>query len=140
MNPTATPSQMLPPQMVASMVRNGGQPGQMFPQNPLSQGMTPDAMGADPTVMQQPQVGSQAMNPTMPQGQSPIAPQAGQPDQMQGAAQPPQTSEAEMIIKVLGDRLAHHSKITSGTIQTLQKMIEANMPLPDSMGGTPPAA
>lgn len=134
MEQQANPSMMLPP----SLLRGGQtQPGQLFPQNPLSQGVSPSAMGGDPSLMQQPPAGSQASNPTIQPPMQPGQPQAGQPDQMQGATQLPQTSEAEMLIKILGDRLQHHSKITQGTLGTLSKMIEAGLPVDQ---GTPPSA
>ncbi len=139
MEQQANPSMMLPP----SLLRGGQtQPGQLFPQNPLSQNMGPSAMGGDPSLMQQPPAGSQAGNPTMPPPMQPGQPQAGQPEQaMPGSTNLPQTSEAEMLIKILGDRLQHHSKITQGTLGTLSKMIESGLPIPgQSDQGTPPAA
>lgn len=131
MNPSnPTPSMMLPPSLL-----RGGQttPGQLFQQNPLQQNMSPMAMGADPSVMQQPQAGSQANNPTMPgQGTDPMA------GQQQANAQPgsgqPQISEAQYILNVLGDRLKHHSKITEKTVNTLSDMIAAGLPVQQDQG------
>ena len=130
--PTANPSQMLP----SNLLRGGQtQPGQIFQQNPLSQNMGPSAMGGDPTLQTPPPADSQAVNQSMPQpgqampGQPQGQPQAGQPDGSQ-----PQMDEAQYILKVLGDRLAHHSKITAGTVSTLQKMIESGIPTPGEPG------
>lgn len=117
-----TPQSMLPPQAVASMVRGGDDPNSLFQQNPLASNMTPGAMGVDPTLMQQPPVGSQAMNPTMPpSGPAPMPPVA--PD---GQSSAPQLSEAEMILQALSDRLAHHSKITEKTIAAITSQLDAN--------------
>lgn len=122
--PQANPSQMLPPNLM-----RGGQtsPGQIFQQDPLSQNMSPNAMGADPSVMQQPPAGSQAGNPTMPPGVPP--PMAGmqQPNGQPGSTDP-QLSEAQYILNALADRLKHHSKITEKTVNTLSDMINANGP------------
>lgn len=129
MNPDPNAASMLPPQAVASMVRSGGTPGMLFPQDPLSQGMTPDAVGYDPTLAQQPAPGSQAQNPMQPPMQQPMPPVA--PDGTAGQ-DPQQLSEAQMILNALSDRLAHHSKITEKTVSTLGKMIEANGSIQDN--------
>jgi hypothetical protein len=136
MNPSANPSMMLPP----SLLRNGQTtPGQLFQQNPLSQNMSPSAMGADPSLMQQPAPGSQANNPTMP-GQMPM-PQAGmQQPNGQPDSGTPQLSEAQYILNALADRLKHHSKITEKTVNTLSDMIAANGPQsPDQQQAAPTA-
>ncbi len=122
MNPQPNAASMLPPQAVASMIRNGGTPGMLFPQDPLSQGQTPGAAGYDPGLAQQPPIGSQQIQPQ--QGMPPVAPN-GQPGGQQG--QEIQPSEAQMILNALADRLNHHSKITEKTIATLDKMIDANI-------------
>lgn len=121
-----TPQSMLPPQAVASMVRNGSDPNSLFQQNPLSQNMTPNAMGADPTLMQQPPAGSQAMNPTMPPPSA--GPQAGmaQPNMSGPDGQPQPMDESTMLIKILGERLDHHSTITEKTLGAIVKQLEAN--------------
>jgi len=125
---------MLPPNLL-----RGGQtsPGQIFQQNPLQANMSPSAMGADPSTMQQPPAGSQAGNPTMPQGTPPpmAGMQAGngQPDSGQ-----PQVSEAQYILNVLADRLKHHSKITEKTVSTLSDMITAGLPVPDQGASNAP--
>lgn len=126
----ANPSMMLPP----SLLRGGQtQPGQIFQQNPLSQNMSPGAMGADPSVMQQPAPGSQAGNPTMPPGTPP--PMAGmQQANGQPGSQDPQLSEAQYILNALADRLKHHSKITEKTVNTLSDMISANGAQAPAMG------
>lgn len=136
--PQAKPSMMLPP----SLLQGGATPGQIFQQAPLSQNMSPSAMGANPALMQQPPVGSQANNPTMP-GQTPpplagMQAQNGQP----GSAQP-QMSEADYILKVLGDRLGHHSKVTEKTVNTISDLIAAMIPQPTdntNEGGAPVGA
>jgi hypothetical protein len=124
MNPQ--PSDMLPPQAVASMIRGGGTPGQIFQQNPLSQNMTPGAAGYDPSLAQQPAPGSQMQNPMTPPSSAPQAgmqqPNAGVP----GQTPQPQMSEAEMILKALSDRLAHHSKVTQKTIDAITSQLDAN--------------
>ena len=132
MNPN--PSSLLPPQAVASMVRQGGDPNSLFQQNPLAQNMTPDAMGGNPSLMQPPPPGSQAQTP----GQPPMPPpQAGMAQPQAGVpGQEPQMSEAEMILNALSDRLAHHSKITEKTIAAITSMIDANQQVP----GAQPAA
>lgn len=131
MNPQPNAASMLPPQAVASLVRSGGTPGQLFQQNPLAENMTPGAAGYDPTLAQQPAPGSQAQNPMqppMPDPQQGMAqPTVGQPGQ-----DPQQLSEAQMILNALTDRLAHHSKITEKTVATLGKMIEANGSIQDN--------
>ncbi len=131
MNPQPNAASMLPPQAVASLVRSGGTPGQLFQQDPLSQNMTPGSAGYDPTLAQQPPPGSQAANPM--QGQMPD-PQQGmqQPTVGQSGQDPQQLSEAQMILQALSDRLAHHSKITEKTVSTLGKMIEANGAIQDN--------
>jgi hypothetical protein len=138
MEPQANPSMMLP----SSLLRGGQtQPGMMFQQSPLATGMGPSAMASQPGLQPPPPADSSAINQSMPAPMQPGQPQAGQPDQMPGATQLPQPSEAEMLIKILGDRLQHHSKITQGTLGTLSKMIEAGLPIPEQNGqGTPPAA
>ncbi len=125
--PQANPSMMLPPNLM-----RGGQttPGQIFQQNPLSQNMSPSAMGADPSLMQQPQPGSDAGNPTMPQ--PPGAP--GLPGE-----QSPQISEAQYILNALADRLKHHSKITEKTVSTLSDMIGAGLPVSNDQANAPTA-
>lgn len=115
---------MLPP----ALLRGGRtSPAAFVSGGPLQTNMSPAAMGADPTVMQQPQPGSQANNPTMPGPTPPpvagVSANNGQP----GSGQP-QLSEADYILHVLGDRLAHHSKITQKTINTLADMISAQLP------------
>lgn len=124
MNPNAgspNPTDILPLQLVASMVRRGADPNQMFQQNPLSQNMTPGAMGADPTTMPQPPMGSQAQSP-MPQSSM-------QPSMQQSTGQVQPMDESTMILQALQDRLSHHSKVTEKTISTLTKMIEAGIPV-----------
>jgi hypothetical protein len=138
MNPNvqANPSMMLPPNLL-----RGGQntPGQIFQQDPLSQNMSPSAMGADPSTMQQPPAGSAANNPTMPGGTPP--PMAGmQQANGQPGAGDPQLSEAQYILNVLADRLKHHSKITEKTVGTLSDMIAAGMPMPDQSQQPAPTA
>ena len=128
MNPNvqSNPSQMLPPSLL-----RGGQTsaGQIFQQNPLSQNMGPSAMGGDPTLQTPPPAGSGAVNQSMPAPMQQGQPQAGQPDGSQ-----PQMDEALYILKVLADRLNHHSKITQSTVSTLQKMIESGLPTPGEPG------
>ena len=136
--PQATPSQMLPPSLL-----RGGQttPGMIFQQNPLQQGVSPSAMGADPSTMQQPQPGSQAGNPTMPPGGG--QPMPGQPQAGQAAsAMPgtdPQVSEAQYILNALADRLAHHSKITQKTVNVLSDMIQSQLPQDQGQQNAPTA-
>lgn len=121
MNPNvqANPSMMLPP----SLLRGGQSNPGLFQQSPLSQNMSPSAMGGNPQLMQQPQAGSQANNPTMPAPQQ----QAGQ---QMPAGQNQQVSEAQYILQALAERLKHHSKITDKTVSTLAQMIQAGIPQP----------
>src|ERR1035437_3344474 len=105
MNPNvqSNPSMMLPP----SLLRGGStSAGQIFQQNPLAENMGPSAMGGDPTLQTPPPDGSQAVNQSMPAPMQPGQPQAGQPDGSQ-----PQMDEASYILKVLADRLNHHSTV-----------------------------
>src|SRR5258708_34169967 len=115
--PQANPSQMLPPSLL-----RGGQtsPGQIFQQNPLSQNMSPSAMGGNSTVMQQPAPGSQAGNPTMPPGTPP--PMAGiqQANGHPGTGQE-QLSEAQNILNALPDPLNNTSKLTDKTVHSLSE-------------------
>ena len=137
--PSANPSQLLP-----SNLLRGGQTSasQIFQQNPLQQGVSPSAMGADPSLMQQPQPGSAAGNPTMPPGGGqpmPGQPQAGQPaSAMLGTD--PQISEAQYILNALADRLKHHSRITEKTVSTLSDMIGSQLPSPDQGQQNAPTA
>lgn len=128
MNPQAQPSQMLPPQAVASMIRSGGTPGQIFQQNPLSQNQLPGAAGFDPTLAQQPQVPTPQVSggPMMPPGgqQMPQQQPAQGASPMPGGQQP--LTGAELIEKVLADRLAHHSKITEKTVGAILNQVNAN--------------
>lgn len=112
---------MLPPQAVSSMIQGGGSPSSLFQQDPLQQNQTPMSPSFDPSLAgqqlpptaQQPvpgQPGQQPMPPVAPDGQSPA----------------PEMSEAQMILQALTDRLAHHSKITQKTVNTLTDMISAN--------------
>lgn len=138
MNPNVPvrPSMMLPPQLL-----RGGQnsAATFMPQNPLATGMSPSAMGANPSLMQQPAPGSDAGNPTMP-GPTP-PPLAGMQDaNAQPGSGQPQLSEAQYILNALADRLKHHSKITEKTVSTLSDMISAQAPTPDEGGGNPPTA
>lgn len=128
--PQANPTMMLP----SSLLR-GGQttPGQIFQQYPLASGMSPAAMGADPTTMQQPPIGSQANNPTMPQSPQPNYAGMTQNNGQPGSGSPNMT-EADYILHIMGDRLKHHSKVTEKTVNTLADMIGAGLP-PAPVGG-----
>jgi hypothetical protein len=119
--PTATPSQMLP-----SNLLRGGQntAGQIFQQNPLATGMSPSAMGGDPSLQTPPPAGSQAVNQSTPPMAGTGQPQNGQPP----------ISEAQYILEALADRLAHHSKITEKTVSTLAQMIQSQVPTPGEPG------
>lgn len=111
MNPSI--NDMLPPQAVAAMIRRNASPSMLFQQNPLAQNQLPGSAGYDPSLQQNPSL-SPSAQPTPPVTAS------GQ------ASGQPQLSEADMIIKALSDRLAHHSKITEKTINTLANQIDAN--------------
>ncbi len=130
--PQANPSQMLPPSLL-----RGGQttPGMVFQQNPLSQNMSPSAMGADPSTMQQPPAGSQAGNPTLPPGTPPPMAGMSQPNGQPGSTDP-QLSESQYILNALDARLKHHSKITEKTVNTLSDMIAAGNPPANQASGT----
>lgn len=135
MDQNPNPQMMLPPNNVASSVRAGMNPNALFQQSPLTSGMTPSAMGADPTVMNQPPMGSQAQNPTMPGNPvMPGQPQAGQPATAVPGQDQQQLSEAQYILNVLAERLKHHSKITEKTVSTLADMITAGNPIPGQEG------
>lgn len=125
---------MLPPQAVASAVRNGSDPNSLFQSNPLAQNMTPDAMASQPGLQQVPPPGSQAQNPMFPQQPDPSAgmqqPNAGVP----GAA--PQMDESMMLVQAVIDRLTHHSKVTEKTLAAIAKQLDANSAMQD---GTAPA-
>src|ERR1035437_9776429 len=115
---------MLPP----SLLRGGStSAGQMFQQNPLAENMGPSAMGGDPTLQTPPPAGSCAVNQSVQPPMQPGQPQAGQDGS-------PPIDEAQYILNVLGDRLAHHSKITEKTISTLSSMIQAGIPTPGQPG------
>lgn len=117
-----TPQSMLPPQAVSSMVRAGGDPNSLFPSAPLSTGMTPDAMGADPTLMQQPPAGSQAMNPTMP----PSVPAPMPPVAPNGESSVQPMDNAAMIINSFAKFLESHNKLSHKTADAIINQIEAN--------------
>ena len=131
MQPTgANPSMLLP----SNLLRGGSTtPGQIFQQNPLSQNMSPSAMGQQPGLQTPPPAGSQAINPTMPPGGGqpmPGQPQAGQPNTALPGQQP-QISESEMILQALMKRLESHSKLTHKTADTIISMIQSQLPQPD---------
>lgn len=134
-NQGPNPQSLIPPQAVAAAVRRGGDPNQMFQQNPMASNMTSDAMGADPSLMPPPQAGSQAQNPMLPPQPDP---QAGMQQPQNGLpGQPQPLDQSQMILDTLADRLAHHSKITEKTIAVLSKMIEAGLPIDQSQQQSP---
>lgn len=124
------PNQPDPSQMLPSNLLRGGQtsPGQIFQQNPMAQNMSPAAMGGDPSLAQQPPVGSQAIDQTMPQQGQPGLP--GQPQPM---------DESKMILDALIERGKHHSKVEAKTLDTLIKMITAGLPAQDPNQNPPTA-
>src|SRR5579864_1848636 len=131
----ATPSMMLPP----NLLRGGQtQPGQIFQQNPLSQNMSQSAMGDQPGLQPPPPPGSSAINQSMPG--SPPMPQAGmqQPNGQHDSGNP-QLSESQYILNVLADRLSHHSKITQKTINVLSDMITSQLPVQNEQSNAPTA-
>lgn len=127
------PQDMLPGSAVAAAVRRNGSPNGLFQQAPLQAGMTQGAAGYDPSMQTQPNAGSQAQNPMMPPQADP---QAGM-QQPTGGVQP--MDESTMILQVLQDRLAHHSKVTEKTLSTIQKMVEAQLPAQDPNQNPPTA-
>jgi hypothetical protein len=124
--PTANPSQMLP----APLLRQGQtSPGQVFQQNPLSQNVSPSAMGGDPSLQTPPPAGSQAVNQSVPPPMQAGQPMAGQPDNGQAPM-----SESDMILQALMKRLESGSKLTHKTADTIISMIQAQLPTPGQPG------
>lgn len=127
MNPQGpNPQSLIPPQAVAAAVNRGASPNGLFQQAPMQAGLTPGAPGYDPSMQTPPQPGTDQTNP-MAQ-----PPPGTDPGSSSLPGQPQPMSEAEMILNALTDRLNHHSKITEKTVSTLQKMLEANLPVDQS--------